>query len=149
MRVCSGAGCLRAVGDSVRFCDECKPARPIVDDARSHTSGYDPELDRLRTGSRWQRTRATVIKRQPLCARCEQRISEIGDHVVPAREAISQARLSGRYLDRYAGYYLLSNLQGLCRPCHGLKTLEDKMHTGPWRDVVAVEDAAPKRRYSF
>lgn len=150
MRICSGVGCLRAVPDTVRFCDECKPAMQVdTSGIRSHTSGYDAEIDRLRKGTRWPKIRVQVIRRQPLCARCELRVSEICDHIVPAREAIEQARASGKYLDKYAGYFLLSNLQGLCRPCHGLKTDEDKTHTGPWPDVVAAEAAAPKRRFSF
>ncbi len=67
----------------------------------------------------------------------------------PAREATTQARLSGRFLDNYAGYYLMSNLQGLCRVCHGIKTLEDKTHVGPWRDVVTIELESTKKRWSF
>ncbi len=151
MRVCSGPGCLRSVPDDVRFCDECKPqSATSSDDIRSHTSGYTEELDALRKGTRWQRIRARVIKSGPLCARCQLRISEIVDHVVPAGVAVQQARDSGKYpMDRNAGYYLLSNLQGLCRPCHQAKTDEDKMHVGPWPDVVAIEAKAPKRLFTF
>jgi 5-methylcytosine-specific restriction endonuclease McrA len=66
-------------------------------------------------------------------------MSEICDHVVPAAIAIMQAQASKLYpFDKWAGYYLKTNLQGLCRPCHGLKTIEDKTHTGPWSDVVAA-----------
>ena len=156
MRVCSGPGCLRAVRDDVRFCGECKPARPVVDvDAtlsgiKDHTSGYDAVLDSLRKGTRWQRLRVLVVKRDPICKRCDLSLTEIVDHVVPAREAVSQGQLSGRFpLDKYAGYYLKSNLQGLCRSCHGLKTLEEKAHAGPWPDIVAVEQSAPKRSFRF
>ena len=85
-----------------------------------------------------------------MCARCDRNLSEIVDHVVPAREAVSQARASGGYLlDKFAGYFLVTNLQGLCRSCHGVKTLEDKAHVGPWPDVVAVEAAKPRPRFSF
>lgn len=152
MRLCSGPGCLRAIPDALRFCDECKPTPtpPTEDDIKQHTSGYDAELDRLRKGPRWQRTRRAVVLRNPLCQRCELHITEEVDHIVPAREAIAQAQNSGRYIgDRYAGYYLKSNLQGLCRVCHRAKTLEEKAHTGPWPDVVAREAAAPKRRFAF
>jgi 5-methylcytosine-specific restriction endonuclease McrA len=150
MRICSGPGCLRAVQDNVTFCDECKPARASTDEIRNHTSGYDAELDRLRKGPRWQRIRKAVVLRDPLCQRCQLRITDEIDHIVPAREAIEQARASGRYLfDKYAGYYLKSNLQGLCRIDHHAKTLEDKAHTGAWPDVIAREQAAPKRRYTF
>lgn len=156
MRVCSGPGCLRAVRDAVRFCDECKPPRITVadDDAlagiKDHTSGYDAELDRLHQSTRWRAVRVQVIKRDPICRRCDLSISEIVDHVVPAREAVSQGRLSGQYpFDKYAGYYLKSNLQGLCRRCHGVKTTAEKAHVGPWPDIVAVEQATPKRVHHF
>lgn len=120
------------------------------DDIRSHTSGYTEELDALRKGARWQRIRARVIRAQPLCARCGLSISEIVDHIVPAHVAIQQARDSGLYpTDRNAGYYLRSNLQGLCHPCHYDKTLEDKTHVGRGLDVVAKESSAPKRKWSF
>ena len=53
-----------------------------------------------------------VVQRQPVCGRCDLSLTEIVDHIVPAREALGQCRASGAYLDRNAGYYLLSNLQG-------------------------------------
>ena len=135
MRVCSGQGCLRAIPDDVRLCDECaEHSTPIDDGIAEHLNRYDAELDALRKSQRWQKLRVRVIQAFPICARCDRSISQIADHIVPARNAISQARLSGKYLDRNAGYFLMSNLQGLCRPCHYLKTMEDKTHTGPWPD---------------
>ena len=142
MRLCSGPGCLRKIDDDVRFCDECKP-KPLAaqdDGIRKHTTAYDAELDALRKGTRWQRTRPNVLRRDPLCKRCDRAVSEIVDHIVPAREVVTQAQVSGAYrTDKYAGYFFLSNLQGLCRPCHWVKTNEDKTHTGPWPDAVALE----------
>jgi hypothetical protein len=77
-------------------------------------------------------------------------MSEICDHIVPAAIAIMQAQESKRYpYDKWAGYYLKSNLQGLCRPCHGLKTTEDKCHVGPWPNVLEAEDKAPKKVWTF
>ncbi len=151
MRIGSGSGCLRAVPDDVRFCTECKPVLAITEDGiASHSTAYDAVLDGLRKSTRWQRVRVTAIKVCPLCARCGLRVSEIADHIVPAAIAVQQAQLSGQYpTDRYAGYFLLSNLQGLCRPCHGLKTLEDKAHVGPWSDVVEKEALRPKRKWVF
>ena len=153
MRLCSGPGCRRAIPDGKRFCGECQAERnaplPQADDIRQH-GGYHGEIDKIERGPHWKRVRDVVIKRDPLCKRCELRISEIADHIVPAEVAIAQAQESGMYpFDKYAGYYLLSNLQGLCRPCHYAKTIEDKTHTGPWPDVVAAEAAAPKKRWTF
>lgn len=151
MRVCSGPGCLRAVADSVRFCPACKPTTITTqDDIKDHVTGYDAELHSVASSPRWQRVRLQVIKRDPICRRCDLRISTIGDHIVPAEVAVAQVRASKRFPgDKYAGYFLTSNLQGLCRPCHGIKTLEDKAHQGDWPDVLTKYDATPKRTYSF
>ena len=151
MRVCSGAGCLRAVQDGVRYCDECKPTPlSVPDDIRVHTLSDREKYAFLYSSPRWQRVRALALAACPLCARCNLAITEIIDHIVPAGVAIVQARDSGLYIaDRYAGFFLLSNLQGLCRSCHWTKTEEDKAHTGPWMDAIAREAAAPKRRWSF
>lgn len=150
-RICSGPGCLRSVPDGVRFCDECKPkTQQVSDGIKVHKSGYDPVLDRLNTGEQWRLCRASILKRDPICKRCDRAPSEIVDHIVPAQEAVAQVQVSGRYpLNKYAGYYLKTNLQGLCRPCHHIKTMEDKAHTGPWPDVLAKEDAAPKKKWTF
>jgi 5-methylcytosine-specific restriction endonuclease McrA len=149
MRLCSG--CQTKVPDAVRFCDGCKAERGIVPGAgKEHTTGYDAVLDGLRKGTRWQRTRSVVIKRDPLCKRCDVAVSEIVDHIVPAAVAIQQAQASEVFpYDKYAGYYLKSNLQGICRPCHHIKTIEDKTHVGPWPDVVAKEQAQPKKVWTF
>jgi 5-methylcytosine-specific restriction endonuclease McrA len=153
MRVCSGAGCLRAVPDDARYCAECRAERSDAaktDGIKNHSTAYDAVLDGLRKGTRWQRVRALIVNRCPLCARCELSATAIIDHIVPAAIAIAQAQDSGHYpLDKYAGYYLVSNLQGLCRSCHGTKTLEDKAHVGPWPDVLAREAAAPRKVWSF
>jgi hypothetical protein len=38
-----------------------------------------------------------------------------------------------------------SNLQGLCRECHGQKTVEDKAHSGKWPSVVP----RPAKHWTF
>lgn len=152
MRICSGAGCLRTVPDRVRFCDECSPTKTpnATDGIREHSNAYDADLDKLRTSPRWQRVRKAVVQRDPICKRCDTGLTEEVDHIVPAREAIAQARASGKYpLDRWAGYFFKSNLQGLCRKCHRAKTLEDKAHVGEWPDVIAKEATAPKKVWTF
>jgi 5-methylcytosine-specific restriction endonuclease McrA len=152
LRICSGSGCLRAVNDEVRFCDDCKPVATVVHDAdiKEHGLGYDEALDRLRKGSRWRKIRDLAIRACPLCARCELAVSVEVDHIVPAREAIAQAQASGAHpLDKYAGYFLLSNLQGLCRKCHYTKTLEDKTHTGEWDSVVEKHQRTTRRTWTF
>lgn len=150
MRLCSG--CQTKVPDDVRFCDECRAERtkPAQDDLREHGNKYDAEISQIERGPRWQRVRKRVIQRDVLCKRCGNRPSIIADHIVPAQVAIQQARASGKYpFDLWAGYYLMSNLQGLCRQCHYTKTLEDKTHVGPWPDAVTTEQAAPKKQWTF
>ena len=152
MRICSGAGCLRAVPDNVRFCAECQPTK-ANDEIRSHTPATTDreQYAHLYAGNRFQDgIRPRILQRDPICKRCGIEPSVIVDHKIPAGEAIRQAKESGRYpFSPYAGFYLMSNLQGLCRSCHAIKTLEDKQHQGPWPDVIAAEDAAPKRKWSF
>lgn len=154
MRICSGAGCLRAIDDDKRLCDECQAERDgIVHDSdgiRSHTLTDRERYAALYKSHRWQAIRAHALRREPWCSRCGVAMSEIGDHRVPAGVVIVQAQLSGLYkMDRYAGFYFKSNIQGLCRACHWIKTAEDKGHVGPWPDAVAIERATPKPRYSF
>jgi 5-methylcytosine-specific restriction endonuclease McrA len=153
-RICSGAGCGRAVDADVRYCSACAEERategPFV---RTHTPGNtDRErYKKLYEGNRWQDgVRPKVLQRDPFCVRCKVRPTQLIDHIVPAGVAVEQVQDSGRYpLDAYAGFYLLSNLQGLCRSCHGYKTLEDKAHTGAWPNVLDKEDAQGKRDWKF
>ena len=150
MRVCSGAGCLRAVADDVRYCDACRP-QPQHDTSgqREHTLADRDKYAFLYSSTRWQSLRTLVARAQPMCARCRTRLTAIVDHVVPAGVAIEQARESGKFTHKYAGFFLRSNLQGLCRECHFQKTIEDKAHTGAWPDVITQAEHKPKRVWTF
>jgi 5-methylcytosine-specific restriction endonuclease McrA len=157
MRLCSGAGCGRAIPEDARYCDACRSERALKsqDGIRSNVAvrydgAYDEKLDRLRKGTRWQKTRARVAKRDPMCKRCDVRITRIVDHKIPAAVAIQQAQESGRWLyDPNAGYYIGENLQGLCFDCHAIKTAEDKAHIGAWPSVLELYDQRKKKVYSF
>jgi 5-methylcytosine-specific restriction endonuclease McrA len=150
MRLCSGPGCGRAVPDNVRFCAECKSERQSNSDGIRAVQSDRERYGWIYTSERWVKyIRPKVLRRQPMCARCRTNLSQIVDHIVPIGVAIAQAQQSGKYLDKYAGAYLLSNLQGLCRVCHRAKTDEDKLHTGPWPNIVEVETRAPKKMWSF
>jgi len=150
MRLCSG--CQTKVGNDVRLCVACTAERKPVDGpGKDHTLSDRVRFAFLYVGERWKRNvQPKALKACPMCARCGVKVSELVDHVVPAGEAIRQAQASGLYpLSKYAGFYFMSNLQGLCRECHGIKTLEDKTHSGPWPDVVAKEQQQPKKVWSF
>ena len=161
MKLC-GSGCGSKIPDTAKRCDACERERngagdgikthvPVGNDGmRSHTSGYDERLDKLRKSARWQKQRASVLSTSPVCADCKAHVAEIVDHIVPAPYAIAQAKESKRWLfDPDAGFFLKINLQGLCRPCHGAKTERDKAHVGPWPNVVEAYDAAPKKKWTF
>jgi 5-methylcytosine-specific restriction endonuclease McrA len=151
MRICSGAGCMGKCADTARYCDECAIEHQQSDGIRSHTSSDREKYHKLYSGTRWKtQTQPTVLRRDPFCKRCERVVSELVDHIVPAGVAVAQVLLSGRYpFNPVAGFYLLSNLCGLCRSCHAVKTNEDKRHVGPWPSVLEKEDAQPKKVYSF
>ena len=150
MRLCSG--CQTKVPDNVRFCEACTPTK-TDDGIRSHTPATTDreQYAHLYAGNRFQDgIRPRILQRDPICKRCGLEPSVIADHIVPAGEAIRQAQASGRYpYSPHAGFYLLSNLQGLCRSCHGIKTAEDKRHVGEWPSVLEREDAAPKKVWRF
>lgn len=152
MRICSGAGCLRAVPDDVRYCDECKPApqgQDSDDGIRTHTLADRVRYAFLYSSQRWTALRALVVRSQPMCCRCNRRLTEIVDHNVPAGVAVIQAQESGKYTRKYEGFFIRSNLQGLCRACHWVKTEEDKAHVGVWPNVVERDALVCKPRYTF
>jgi len=125
MRVCSGQGCLRAVPDDVRLCAGCAggQATPFDDGITEHQHD-DAELDALPQIATVATTtgHSCVDSLNRMCARCNAAISEIVDHIV--RGALPY-RKRGSVVNTWTarpGYFLRSNCQGLCRPCHWLKT---------------------------
>lgn len=63
------------------------------------------------SSGRWQKLRAWIIKRQPICMVCGMNVSEEVDHIIP----LSQG---GAEMDA-------DNLQGICKACHSSKTVRD------------------------
>jgi 5-methylcytosine-specific restriction endonuclease McrA len=149
VRICSGAGCLRAVADDVRYCDSCKPVTQHNTTSPTHTNADRERYAFLYSSGMWTKLRAVVIREQPMCQRCGLKLTAIIDHIVPAGVAIQQAIDSGKYANKYAGFYIRSNLQGLCRSCHLWKTIEDKTHVGVWINVVDKDKRIIKKIYSF
>jgi len=83
-------------------------------DANRPTStarGYGPE---------WRKTRTRILNRDPWCKHCEYMPSTEADHILPKSKG-------GTDED--------DNLQGLCKPCHSRKTINE--------DVPALRRHAP------
>jgi 5-methylcytosine-specific restriction protein A len=87
--------------------------------------------DRLR-GRKGQERRLRWLARHPLCVHCQAKgrvtLGTEVDHVVPLFRG---------------GPDSTSNLQTLCRPCHGAKTLADRGHKPRQRfgaDGYAIDD---------
>ena len=66
---------------------------------------------------RWQKARLTYLKRHPLCAECERQgrvmpANEV-DHIIPHRG------------NQVLFWDTQNNWQGLCKPCHSRKTVQE------------------------
>jgi hypothetical protein len=128
MRICSGPGCGRAVPDNVRFCDECKSERPAAK-AGPLTSMERATTDPIQAEyvtAQWKKLRAVALSKHPYCAgwrkQCNN-LSVVVDHNVPAKIMIKVCRALGLFpFQKYPGFYVLSNLIGLCHSCHNSKT---------------------------
>lgn len=153
MRLCGGAGCQAKIPEDVRYCPACTAERgkPVVSDGiKEHGVSDRVRYAFLYASERWKRNvQPRAMREHPQCARCAA-LTDLIDHIVPAGEAIRQAQASGLYpFNKWAGFYFTTNLQGLCYRCHGIKTIEDKIHVGPWPDAVKKEQAKPRKVYSF
>lgn len=157
MRLCSG--CQTKIPDEPKgLCATCKADRnkPSSDGIRSNVgvqraSVYGPELDKQNKSRKWlEYTRPRILRRDPMCKGCDKAMSEIVDHIVPAAIAVEQARVSGRWpYSPWVGYYIETNLQGLCFGCHAKKTAEDMKRIEPWPNILTAYDQQPKKVWSF
>ncbi len=126
---------MRTVDDTAKYCSDCGSGA-----IKQHTTSDRDQYRKLYDGKEWQRTRARVMGRDSICRHCDKALSSLVDHCVPAHEAVRQAQASGLWpYNPYAGFYLMCNLQGLCRACHATKTVEDAARVAAgydWPDVV-------------
>lgn len=91
------------------------------DRARRMADPEQREANRIRHTQRWLDVQRLVMERDPLCRRC----LELGitsrstsvDHIEPLARRPDLA-------------YHLSNLQGLCDPCHARKSAEERSAAG-------------------
>lgn len=66
-------------------------------------------------GARWQQVRMLVLQANPLCVMCEDKGLCVAATVVDHRIPINQG----------GAVYDQSNLQGLCKPCHDIKSAQE------------------------
>ena len=106
-RACSSPGCPALTRK--RFCephDQEDSRRRDAERGSSAERGY---------GARWQRLRAFVLKRHPVCKGCDRAPATEVDHIVPKAQG---------------GGDEAENLQGLCKPCHSRKTFAEAQGGG-------------------
>lgn len=123
MRICSGAGCLRAVRDDVRFCDECQPEHAHKE-TRHERAQHDAVMSQYGT-PRWRKVRKLALQAYPFCAECQLTASRVVDHKIPARIVVAAWNAERLSLDRWGGFYIVANLVGLCHGCHNKKTYRE------------------------
>ena len=77
------------------------------------------ETDRFYTCKAWKMLSKEMLEKQPLCAEHERHgihiMADHVDHIIPYKQRPDLA------LDR-------SNLEPLCRPCHGRKSIAEGLH---------------------
>ncbi len=70
--------------------------------------------DRIRNGWQWEKIRRRILKRDPLCVDC------LPDHCIPSEEVDHRIPLFKGGTDDD------SNLAGVCRLCHVVKSIEER-----------------------
>ena len=105
-RRCRVPGCPEMVYGGDRYCPDHAVEHERVRDRRRPSAtvrGYN--------NPRWRRLRRTLLARAEyaVCAMCGRASSTVLDHIVPMTP------------DNPA-FWRPSSLQGLCAPCHGIKT---------------------------
>ena len=105
----------------IKLCQQCREqALP----RKSRCDFHQRELERERSARRrerpagdvykrklWLMRREQVLREQPICAICNDRLSEEVDHIVPLAEGGDPYRRDG--------------LQGICKQCHSAKTARE------------------------
>jgi 5-methylcytosine-specific restriction endonuclease McrA len=68
-----------------------------------------PYWDRWYRRAHWRNLRTLVLARDPICKMCQRAASTVADHIIPHK-------------GNWTLFCDLNNLQGLCDPCHSIKT---------------------------
>lgn len=89
-----------------KICSEpgCPNLQPCPDHRKVAWQG---STRRRRLPRGWEKLRRFVLNRDPICRICGQAVSTECDHVIPSDD------------------HSLDNLQGVCSPCHRIKTQKE------------------------
>ena len=78
------------------------------------------QIRRMRNKTAYVRMRKRFLAENPVCKMCKREAAVELDHITPAIKAIDR-------------FWELDNLQGLCKPCHEIKSAEEKRNAdGGW-----------------
>jgi hypothetical protein len=131
MRLCSGAGCGRALPEDQKYCDECRAEYPTTVDRAAN----DPIMAQYRT-ARWQKFRKPVLINHPFCRDCPAPAT-VADHEIPARLILRVAREERWFpIDPWAGFYLAANMVGRCSRCNTVKAQTEDQKD--WTQEIAM-----------
>lgn len=113
---CRQPGCPRLAADN-GFCSE--------DALKQGRAAYAERGSRAERGypSNWEKRRLHILSRDPWCKGCEAAMSSECDHIKP--------------LER-GGTNNDANLQGLCKPCHSIKTQLERNIFDPIKVMVEL-----------
>jgi 5-methylcytosine-specific restriction protein A len=101
-----------------RYCGDHQRFNQASDNRRlsSKLRRLNDPLDPMYRTARWAALRLRVLRRDPLCCGCGHRASAVADHKIKARVWIAG------HNGNEESFYDETNLQGLCKRCHDLKT---------------------------
>lgn len=106
LRPCANPACPRQVKEQRRrYCEECQPAEWKKQNDQPHRK----EMHSFYHSKAWFAVRRQVLSRDPVCVLCRQAEATTVDHIKDRTEA-PELELEP------------SNLQGVCKRCHGRKT---------------------------
>lgn len=121
-RPCSKTGCGK-LGDG-RYCvDHTYLTEQYERERKARLDQQRENASKRGYGARWRKYRLAYLRCHPLCAECERknmtRLAAEVDHIEPHRGDMKL-------------FWLHSNHQGLCKPCHSRKTAtEDSTFASP------------------
>lgn len=73
---------------------------------------YSKEIEKWYHRVHWRNLRKLVLSRDPVCRICQRNAATVADHVIPHK-------------GQWSLFTDLNNLQGICRPCHSIKTAKE------------------------